>query len=321
MNTGAEAVETAIKCAAPLGLSRQGHRRRTGRDPRRARQFSRPHQHHRRLLERAGLPRRTSGRSRRASAQFRFRRHRQRRTRAITPEHLRRADRADPGRGRRDRAAARAISPSCAIGAIAHRDPSDPRRGAVGPWPHRRVVRVRARRHPSRRPDPGQGAGRRRAAGLAPSSAGAEVMDVFTPGSHGSTFGGNPLAAAVGLEALHVIEDEGLVERSRELGAHLIDAAACSDRSRAQARARPRAVGGRRHRSAVASARDVCERLLAEACCRRKRTTRWSGSRRRSSSRAMISTGRSIASRTCCDEVDGVSRRAERGVGPGLKER
>ena len=31
-----------------------------------------------------------------------------------------------------------------------------------------------------------------------------EVMDVFTPGSHGSTFGGNPLAAAVGLEALHV---------------------------------------------------------------------------------------------------------------------
>src|SRR5712691_8487857 len=41
-----------------------------------------------------------------------------------------------------------------------------------------------------------------------------EVMDVFTPGSHGSTFGGNPLAAAVGLEALHVIRDEGLVERS-----------------------------------------------------------------------------------------------------------
>ena len=42
-----------------------------------------------------------------------------------------------------------------------------------------------------------------------------EVMDVFTPGSHGSTFGGNSLAAAVGLEALHVIRDEGLVERSR----------------------------------------------------------------------------------------------------------
>src|SRR5204863_10098 len=38
-----------------------------------------------------------------------------------------------------------------------------------------------------------------------------EVMDVFTPGSHGSTFGGNPLAAAISLEALHVIRDEGLV--------------------------------------------------------------------------------------------------------------
>src|SRR5947208_9705158 len=49
-----------------------------------------------------------------------------------------------------------------------------------------------------------------------------EVMDVFTPGSHGSTFGGNPLAAAVGLEALHVIRDEGLVERSRVLGDHML---------------------------------------------------------------------------------------------------
>lgn len=50
-----------------------------------------------------------------------------------------------------------------------------------------------------------------------------ELMDVFTPGSHGSTFGGNPLAAAVGLEALRVIADEGLVERSRVLGEHLIE--------------------------------------------------------------------------------------------------
>src|SRR5215471_13946238 len=49
-----------------------------------------------------------------------------------------------------------------------------------------------------------------------------DVMDVFTPGSHGSTFGGNPLAAAVGLEALHIIADEGLVERSRALGAHML---------------------------------------------------------------------------------------------------
>jgi len=48
------------------------------------------------------------------------------------------------------------------------------------------------------------------------------VMDVFNPGSHGSTFGGNALAAAVALEALQVIEDEGLVARSAALGEHLI---------------------------------------------------------------------------------------------------
>ena len=40
----------------------------------------------------------------------------------------------------------------------------------------------------------------------------ADVMDVFNPGSHGSTFGGNALAAAVALEALQVIEDEDLIE-------------------------------------------------------------------------------------------------------------
>lgn len=50
-----------------------------------------------------------------------------------------------------------------------------------------------------------------------------EVLGLFQPGTHGSTFGGNPLAAAVGLEALKVIEDEKLAERSAELGAYLFD--------------------------------------------------------------------------------------------------
>lgn len=44
------------------------------------------------------------------------------------------------------------------------------------------------------------------------------VMQLFGPGSHGSTFGGNALAAAIGHEALNVIEEERLVERSAELG-------------------------------------------------------------------------------------------------------
>jgi ornithine--oxo-acid transaminase len=48
------------------------------------------------------------------------------------------------------------------------------------------------------------------------------VMKVFNPGSHGSTFGGNALAAAVALEGLQVIEDEHLVDRSAALGTYLI---------------------------------------------------------------------------------------------------
>lgn len=49
-----------------------------------------------------------------------------------------------------------------------------------------------------------------------------EMMDVFTPGSHGSTFGGNPLAAAIGLKSLELLEDERLCERSAKLGDYLM---------------------------------------------------------------------------------------------------
>ncbi|HCO49314.1 MAG TPA: ornithine--oxo-acid transaminase [Spirochaetaceae bacterium] len=44
------------------------------------------------------------------------------------------------------------------------------------------------------------------------------VMDVFTPGTHGSTFGGNPLASAVGIAAIEVLEDERLEENAERLG-------------------------------------------------------------------------------------------------------
>ena len=50
-----------------------------------------------------------------------------------------------------------------------------------------------------------------------------DVMDVFTPGTHGSTFGGNPLAAAVGNEALAVLIEDDLAGRSAELGEYFID--------------------------------------------------------------------------------------------------
>jgi ornithine--oxo-acid transaminase len=91
-----------------------------------------------------------------------------------------------------------------------------------------------------------------------------EVMNVFTPGSHGSTFGGSPLAAAVGLEALRVIEDEGLVENSRVLGTHMLE------RLTALASPALRTVRGRGLWVGAdidprfAAARTVCERLLAK---------------------------------------------------------
>ena len=46
-----------------------------------------------------------------------------------------------------------------------------------------------------------------------------EVLEVFAPGSHGSTYGGNPLGCAVARTALRVLEEESLAERSAELGA------------------------------------------------------------------------------------------------------
>jgi ornithine--oxo-acid transaminase len=90
-----------------------------------------------------------------------------------------------------------------------------------------------------------------------------ELMDVFTPGSHGSTFGGNPLAATVGLVALRVIEEEGLVERSRVLGAHMLKRLSMLD-SPAIKEVRGKGLfAGIDIVPRFASARAVCERLLA----------------------------------------------------------
>ena len=49
-----------------------------------------------------------------------------------------------------------------------------------------------------------------------------DILGVFNPGSHGSTFGGNPLACAVSLAALQVIIEENLAERSEVLGNYLL---------------------------------------------------------------------------------------------------
>jgi ornithine--oxo-acid transaminase len=49
-----------------------------------------------------------------------------------------------------------------------------------------------------------------------------EIMSVFTPGSHGSTFGGNPLACAIGEESLNVLIDEKLADRANKMSAYFV---------------------------------------------------------------------------------------------------
>ncbi|MCL7454146.1 MAG: ornithine--oxo-acid transaminase [Anaerolineae bacterium] len=51
-----------------------------------------------------------------------------------------------------------------------------------------------------------------------------DVLGVLQPGDHGSTYGGNPLACAVAREALKILVDEDLIQRSAELGEYLCDA-------------------------------------------------------------------------------------------------
>ena len=87
-----------------------------------------------------------------------------------------------------------------------------------------RTGKLLACQHEPVRPD-GVILGKALGGGLLPVSAflaDDRVMRVFTPGDHGSTFGGNPLAASVALTALDVLEEEGLIENSRRLGELLL---------------------------------------------------------------------------------------------------
>lgn len=129
-----------------------------------------------------------------------------------------------------------------------------------------RTGRVLACDHEGVRPD-GLTLGKALGGGLLPVSAFVareEVMAVFTPGDHGSTFGGNPLAAAVGDTALQVLVEERLSERAAEQGAVLLE------RLHALRHPAIRDVRGKGLLVGVeidpgfASARTVCEGLLQE---------------------------------------------------------
>jgi ornithine--oxo-acid transaminase len=89
-----------------------------------------------------------------------------------------------------------------------------------------------------------------------------EVMQVFTPGDHGSTFGGNPIASAVGLAALDTLTDERLIERAATVGAHLLDRlSAIKNPIIREVRGRGLFAGVELHRN-MASAGTVISRLL-----------------------------------------------------------
>ena len=127
-----------------------------------------------------------------------------------------------------------------------------------------RTGRMFASEHDGVKPD-GIILGKALGGGLLPVSAFAarrDVLGVFAPGDHGSTFGGNPLAAAVGLEALQVLIDERLPERAAELGVYLM-----SELTRLPL-PMVRDVRGKGLLIGIdidprrASARTVCERLL-----------------------------------------------------------
>ncbi|CAM4402820.1 ornithine--oxo-acid transaminase [Paenibacillus tarimensis] len=88
-----------------------------------------------------------------------------------------------------------------------------------------------------------------------------EILDVFEPGSHGSTFGGNPLACAVAIAALEVLEEEGLAERSDRLGTYFAEKlSAIRSPLVKEVRARGLFIGV----ELSTAARPYCEQLMAE---------------------------------------------------------
>ncbi len=89
-----------------------------------------------------------------------------------------------------------------------------------------------------------------------------EIMQVFTPGDHGSTFGGNPLGAAVARAALDVIVEEDLANRAAELGEWFIDELqAISSPHVAEVRGRGMMVGVE-IKETSGTARPFCEALM-----------------------------------------------------------
>jgi ornithine--oxo-acid transaminase len=91
-----------------------------------------------------------------------------------------------------------------------------------------------------------------------------EILGVYKPGEHGSTFGGNPLGCAVARESLRVIRDEKLVENAAERGASFLEKLRkVRSRHIKEVRGRGLLIGVELH-SAAGGARRFCEELMKE---------------------------------------------------------
>ncbi len=90
-----------------------------------------------------------------------------------------------------------------------------------------------------------------------------EIMSVFTPGSHGSTFGGNPLACAIAESALDVLVEEKLTERSTEMGAYFVKRLKeiKTDKIK-EIRAKGLLIGVEFHLAPKDTVRPICEKLM-----------------------------------------------------------
>jgi ornithine--oxo-acid transaminase len=91
-----------------------------------------------------------------------------------------------------------------------------------------------------------------------------EVLSVFRPGEHGSTFGGSPLAAAVARAALAVIQDENLPERSRTMGAYFLERLEQINSNKVREIRGKGLLIGVELKKEAGLARPYCERLMAE---------------------------------------------------------
>ncbi len=92
-----------------------------------------------------------------------------------------------------------------------------------------------------------------------------ELFTVFTPGSHGSTFGGNPLACAIADTSLDVLVEERLAERSTKMGAYFVkklEALNCS--AVKEIRAKGLLIGVEFKLAAGETVRPVCQKLMEE---------------------------------------------------------